>query len=532
MAHAPQAQLTQPHAHSASVRLAELVATLSLATDLGMSQPMEHGLRTCLLAVRLGQALRLRAAELRELYCVVLLRRVGCTGDSHELQLLFGDDLAPHARVFTLDFGRPVELIADMLRHAGAGTGPWSRLRTVAGALLAGPEVPRRMFQASCDVARRLAEQMGFAANVAAALDQTFERWDGRGFPRGIRGERLALSARIARVAEDAEVFHRAGGRDAAVALCRARAGASFDPQIAQHFCENAAALLAGLEAAPAWDAVLAAEPAPHEEVRNERLDAVLQALAFFADLKAPHMTGHSPRVAALAAAAAENWRLPAADITLVHRAALLHDLGRVGISASVWEKPAPLSRGEWEQVRLYPYYSERILARSQALAPLARLAGLNQERLDASGYPHGAAAAALPKTARLLSVADVYCALTEARPQRAALTAETAAGVLRDEVRAGRFDGAAVDAVLQAAGHRVRRRREWPAGLSAREVEVLRLIARGASNRATAQTLGISTATVAHHVQHIYTKIGVSTRAGATLFAMQHALCDATPET
>ncbi|HEU0201388.1 MAG TPA: HD domain-containing phosphohydrolase [Burkholderiaceae bacterium] len=522
----------QPHARSASVRLAELVATLSLATDLGMGQPMEHGLRTCLLAVCLGQSLRLSTDELRELYYVVLLRRVGCTGDSHELQRLFGDDLAPHARVFTLDFGRPVELIGDMLRYAGAGAGPWTRLRTVAGALLAGPKVPRRLFQASCDVARRLAEQMGFAANVAGALDQTFERWDGRGFPRGVRGERLALSARIAQVAEDAEVFHRLGGRDAAVALCRARAGASFDPRLAQHFCAHATALFDELEAAPAWDAVLAGEPAPHGEVRDERLDAVLHALAFFADLKAPHRAGHSPRVAALAAAAAENWRLPAGDITLVRRAALLHDLGRVGISAGVWQKPAPLSRGEWEQVRLYPYYSERILLRSGVLAPLGRLAGLNQERLDASGYPHGVAAAALPKTARLLSTADVYCALTEARPQRAALAAETAARVLREEVRAGRLDGAAVDAVLHAAGHRVRRRREWPAGLSAREVEVLRLIARGASNRVAAQTLGISAATVAHHVQHIYTKVGVSTRAGATLFAMQHALCDDPAET
>jgi DNA-binding CsgD family transcriptional regulator len=198
-----------------------------------------------------------------------------------------------------------------------------------------------------------------------------------------------------------------------------------------------------------------------------------------------------------------------------------------VGVSSGIWEKLGPLSYGEWEQVRLHPYYTERVLARSIALASLARLAGLHHERLDGSGYHRGAVGGMLAKPARLLAVADSYHAMTEPRPHRPPLTTDAAAYELRQQVRAGLLDGEAVDAVLQAAGHRVRRKREWPAGLTAREVEVLRLIVRGLSNRDIAQSLVISEPTVAHHVQHIYTKIGVSTRAAATLFAMQHALIE-----
>jgi DNA-binding CsgD family transcriptional regulator len=192
-----------------------------------------------------------------------------------------------------------------------------------------------------------------------------------------------------------------------------------------------------------------------------------------------------------------------------------------------IWDKPGPLSDGEWERVRLHPYYTERVLARPQGLARLGALAGLHHERLDGSGYHRGAPAGALPPAARILAAADAYHAMTEPRPHRPPWAPDAAAEELRRLVRAGRLDGAAANAVLQAAGHRVRRRRAWPAGLSAREVEVLRLVARGRSNRDIARLLVVSEPTVAHHVQHIYAKIGATSRAGATLYAMQHALLD-----
>ena len=209
-----------------------------------------------------------------------------------------------------------------------------------------------------------------------------------------------------------------------------------------------------------------------------------------------------------------------------MRRAACVHDLGRVGVSAAIWDKAGPLRSGEWEQVRLHPYYTERVLARSRILSPLGALAALHHERLDGSGYHGGLPATMLPLTARILAAADAYHAMTEPRSHRPALTPEAAAEEARREVRAGRLDGEAVSAVLAVAGHRVRpASREWAAGLSEREVEVLRLVARGHSNRQTAQSLVIAEKTVGHHIQHIYAKIGVSTRAAATLFAMQHDL-------
>jgi HD-GYP domain-containing protein (c-di-GMP phosphodiesterase class II) len=513
--------------HSSSFRLAELAATFSLATDLGMGQPMEHALRTCLLAVRFGEALGLPGEALREVYYVALLRRIGCTSDSYELQLIFGDDLLPHSRVFTLDFGRPIELVEDMLRHAGAGREPWERIRTVASALLAGPEIPRSLFRASCEVSQQFAHQLGFTGTLADAFAQTFERWDGRGFPSGRKGEELALPVRLVQIAEDAEVFQRLSGVEGAITTCRKRAGGSYDPRLVNEFCRMAATLFHALEAEPAWEAVLRCEPNPLRNMSEEQFNDALQVMAFFADLKSPYTTGHSIGVASLVSAAARQCKLPEEDVTLVRRAALVHDLGQVGISSGIWEKTGPLSYAEWEQVRLHPYYTERVLSRSQAFGRLARPAGMHHERLDGSGYHRGASANSLTKLERLLAVAESYQAMTEARPHRAPLTVETAISELRQQVRSGLLDGEAVDAVLMASGIRVRRKREWPAGLSAREVEVLRLLAQGHSNRAIAQELVISEPTVAHHVQHIYNKIGVSTRAAATLFAMQYALIE-----
>jgi HD-GYP domain-containing protein (c-di-GMP phosphodiesterase class II) len=509
------------------LRLAELIAALSLATDLGMGQPMEHALRTCLLSIRLGKELGVSEQVLAEVYYVALLRRIGCTSDSHELGALFGDDLAAHTRVFILDFARPVEVLEDMLRYAGAGTPLWRRIRLLARALAAGPDVPRTLFRASCEVAQRFAEQLGFSAAIGQALGQTFERWDGRGLPNNSTGEEIRLSARIVHVAEDAEVFHRMAGVDSAIAVIRKRSGSRHDPSVAEHFVREAHRLLDALDAGSAWEAVLAEEPGAWRLVSEEQLDVVLRAMAAFADLKSPYLTGHSLGVSALAATAAEQSKLPTADVVDVRRAALVHDLGRVGVPSGIWEKAGPLTESEWERVRLHAYYTERVLARPKALHRLGALAGLHHERLDGSGYHRAVPSIMLPMPARILAAADAYHAMTEARPHRVALAPEVAATELQRRAGAGQLDGDAVVAVLNAAGHVERRRVTRPTTLSPREVEVVRLVARGLSKREIADRLVISPSTVDHHIRHIYTKIGVSTRAGATLFAMQHGLLD-----
>lgn len=508
-------------------RLAEMVAALSLATDIGMGQPMGHSLRACLLAMRLGESLGLTHDQRRDVYYLALLRRIGCTGDSHELAAWFGDDVGAHSRTFFLDFGKPLEVMGDMLRHAGADGPPWRRVQAIASALSSGRKGVEDLFRASCEVARRLAERLGMPPSIRDSLGLAFERWDGRGSPSGARHEDVPVAVRVVQLAEDMEVYYRLGGETSAVQAAQRWSGSAYDPQVAGRFRQDALRLLEALDTLSPWDDVLAAEPGAPLRLSEQEFDGALLVMADFADLKSPCFTGHSRAVADLAAEAARQCRLPDADTASIWRAGLVHDLGRVGIKNSIWEKPGPLSDGEWEQARLHPYYTERALARSPALSRLGALAAMHHEHLDGSGYPRGLPAAMLPVAARVLAAADRYRTRLEHRPHRPARTPEQAAQELRAEVRAGRLDGDAVAAVLAAAGHQPRRRRDWPAGLSTREIEVLRLVARGYSRRQIARLLSISEHTADHHIRHIYDKTGVSTRAGATVFAMEHGLVD-----
>jgi HD-GYP domain-containing protein (c-di-GMP phosphodiesterase class II) len=257
----------------------------------------------------------------------------------------------------------------------------------------------------------------------------------------------------------------------------------------------------------------------------GERLDAALAAIASFIDLKSPYFLGHAAGVADLAADAARLLDFDDAETHTLRRASLVHGFGRLGVSNAILDKRGSLGAGEWERIRFQPYVTERMLGQSLTLAPLAAIAVQPRERLDGSGYPRGLSGAAISRQARVLAAADCYQAMREPRPHRAALTADDAAAAIREDVRAGRLDADAVDAVLRAAGHRVPRRRQGPAGLTAREVEVLRMLARGLSNKEIARQLVITPKTVSNHVEHIYSKIGASTRASAALFAMRSGL-------
>lgn len=510
------------------IRLAEIVAALSLATDLGMGQPLEFALCSCVLAVRLGEALGVSNEALREIYYQALLRYIGCNVDTHLLAALVGDEMAFRADFAKVDNGKPMEVVGLLMRavrQANAGAAPFEMLRAMTHGLLTMREVPAS-FAGHCEVAQRLAERLEFSPNIIYGLGQLYERWDGKGLPRGIKGEAIAPAVLVVTLAQDALIFQRLSGVEAAVAVARERKGSAYAPPLVECFCRHAPSLFSGLDADLTWDTVLALEPARQDNLSETQFDTACRAMADFVDLKSTYTLGHSSGVAALAAAAGQHGGLPAADVVALRWAGLLHDLGRTGVSTAIWDKPGRLSEREWEQVRMHPYYTERILARPAALARLGALASLHHERLDGSGYHRGLPAAMLPPAARILAAADVYQALTEPRPHRPAFNAEAAADEIKREVRAGRLDGEAVNCVLAAAGHRVRSARpEQVGGLSEREIEVLRLLARGQSNKQIAATLVISPKTAGHHIQHIYTKIGVSTRAGATLYALEHNL-------
>ncbi len=367
---------------------------------------------------------------------------------------------------------------------------------------------------------------LGLEPRIQQALGQMHERWDGRGEPARLRGEAKALPARIAHLAGDVDVFHSLGGVAMAIAVVRQRAGKVYDPRIALRFVQEAPRLLADSETEPIWERVLAVEPAPQRWLDGTQLESVTRAMAHFADVKSPYTLGHSTGVAALAEAAARRVGFAETEVATVRRAACLHDLGRIGVPVGIWDKPGALTRAEWERVRMHPYLTERVLARSSALGAVGSLAALHHERLDGSGYHRGVSGSSIPAGARILAAADFFHTKIEARPHRPSLSPEAAADEVRGQVQAGRLDHDAANAVLGAAGEtELPRRRESPSGLSEREIEVLRLAARGCSVREMAQLLYLSPKTVDHHVQHIYDKIGVSTRAAATLFALRHDL-------
>jgi HD-GYP domain-containing protein (c-di-GMP phosphodiesterase class II) len=514
-----------PVAKEQPVRAAEVVGAMSLATDLGTGQPLEHALRSAVLAVRLGELAGASAQELVDTYYVALLHASGCTSNGHEATQLFGDDIAHRAAFFLIDTTNPAEVLAFYRAHVGVGRSPDARASLIDDAIANAGARSRASFATMCEVAQRFAGWLDLGASVEAALEYVFARWDGNGFPDA-RGDEIPLPMRLLHVGRDVSLFLSAGGPGEARDVVERRAGAAYEPRLAEIALRDFDDLLAELDDTRMWEQALAAEPFPKISIAGERVDSAFRAIAALTGLKSPWLREHSTGVAELAEAAAWRIRLPADSVTALRRAALAHDLGRIGVSNAIWEKPGPLGFGEWERVRLHPHFTERAFAQSPALAPIGMVAGSHHERLDGSGYHRGTRGAAHDQSARILAAADSYTAMREARPYRPALGEAAAEAALLGEADEGRLDREAVDAVLAAAGHAVRPRpRELPAGLTERELEVLLVLVRGESNPEIAAQLGISAKTVGHHVQHVYEKAGVRSRAAATLWAYENDL-------
>ncbi len=497
------------------LRLSELLASLSLATDLATGQPLGHGLSTTLIAVKIAEDMGLGPEEVRSVYQVSLLRFLGCTSDASETAwMVGGDEISFNAGMAPLVSGGPAEALRALLRTVGPGETPSRRARLLARTM--SDPGGARSLRAHCEVAAMLGRRLGVSHGVIDALSHAYERWDGKGFPEGLEGEAVPLEVRIATVADDAALFRRSGN-DAST-IFSARRGRAYDPAVVDAYHRI------GPIAAETWEEVMESEPEPHTLVAD--LGLFLTAMADFVDLKSPWMRGHSRRVADITRTAALDFGLGDRQADALHAAGLMHDLGRVGVENGIWDKTGPLTVGEREKVMMHPYLTQRILSRCEALAPLGDLASTHHERLDGSGYHRQSSGDDLTLPSRILATADVLVALTSARPHRAALTLHEAGEVLKQEVEAGRLDPEAVSGVMTAAGGDMPPpERHNPADLTDREIEVLRLLAAGHTNRQVGEELYISPKTVGRHIENIYAKIGVSSRAAAAVFAMEHRL-------
>lgn len=501
------------------VRLGELCAGASLFTDLGTGQPVEHGLRTCVISMRLAEVLNLDGETQRETFFVSLLRFLGCTADSYQVADLFdGDELGFFSGMAPMTMGSPVEELSGSVRVGSRLAGVTGGLRAVLGAV-ADRGVKDRLLDAHCEVASRLAHDMGLASNVSAALDKAYARWDGRGVPRGVSGKAVPISIRLSVVARDLELWGREYGSASAAETLRSRREQAYDPTVVD------AALDVGIDALrrcddDLWELVCDLEPAPRAELDDPAsIRRALQALGDFADLKAPEFTGHSRRVERIVAQAAEVAGLTGTEFETLACAGCVHDVGVVAVPVRVWQtlRPGP---GDTEQRRLHPMWTTRLLGRVADLSGVADVAGRHHERADGSGYPAGLSGE-MGRSAGLLACAELYDeALSRTRD------ADQVAKEMRRLEGEGSLSKKDVSAVLAAVGAAsplvdVER----PGRLTEREVDVLRLLATGHTNRQIAGQLGISPKTVGSHVEHIYAKAGVRTRAAATLYAVQNNL-------
>jgi HD-GYP domain-containing protein (c-di-GMP phosphodiesterase class II) len=512
-----------------SVRRADFLMALAYATDLATGHSRDFALRSCVLAMRFAEVARLDELTSRAVYHQALLRFIGCNADTHLLAAAWGDEITLRRELHHIDMGNRaefVEIFVGAITRKFAGASPEELAEAVKRGLAEGPQVNIPILSGHCEVAQRIAERIGLPEEIRENLGQIYERWDGKGLPRGLSGNAVKFPVRLVTLAQDAIALTDHHGFETMKAMIAKRAGGGYEPELVDLFLTHAEKLLAGLDGPVDRETILALEPAPHSMLDEEACDEAYLAIADMIDMRMPFTFGHSRAVASLAHAAGKHLGLPASDIRDVRRAAYTHDIGELAVPVSTWMRAGPLTERETDAARLHPYHGERALASlggdGKAVASLVQR---HHERLDGSGYHRNSRGPDLSPAARVLAAAEAFQTAREARPHRPAMSDVAAAAKLRNAVREGRLCPDAVEAVLTCAGQPARRSAERLAGLTPREIEVLRLIAAGDTAKEAARKLDISPKTADNHIQSLYSKIGVTTRAGAALYALERGL-------
>ncbi|MEO8668222.1 MAG: HD domain-containing phosphohydrolase [Bauldia sp.] len=513
-----------------AVRRADFLMALAYATDLATGQSRDFALRGCVLAMRLADLAGLGIEERRNVYHQALLRYVGCNADTHLLAAAFGDEIALRQDLAYTDLGNHHQLVDVFVRafnRVFADAPPEQLAGLVEHGLSHALHTSVPILAGHCEVAKRIGARLGLSDELCENLGQIYERWDGHGLPHHLKGDDVKRAVRLVALAQDAIVLLALRGPEAMAKTIAERRDGAYEAALADLFLAHAGTLVEGIDPEIDREAIPALEPQPHAVLDETGCEEAFLAIADMIDMRMPSTLGHSRAVAGLAEAAAKRMSLPAVDVRNIRWAAYIHDLGELSVPVSTWQRTGPLTPREADAARLHPYHGERALAAlGDAGTGLAALVGYHHERLDGSGYHRGARGAALSPAARLLAAAEAFQTAREARPYRPAASDAATATKLRAAVREGGLDADAVEAVLAAAGQPSRNASPSRlAGLTPREIEVLRLIASGLTAKEAARQLEISPKTADNHIQNLYAKIGVTTRAGAALYALEHGL-------
>jgi len=435
------------------LKLAELISALSHALDITEGQPEGHCVRCCWIGMHIGRHLGLDDDALWDLYYTLLLKDLGCSSNAARIcELYLTDDLAFKRDFKTVGDSLP-QVLNFVLRHTGLKAGLAERFRSVLTIMREGSEIAHELIATRCQRGAEIARLLRFPERVAAGIYSLDEHFNGQGKPAGLAGEAIPLFARIALLAQVIDVFHTAGGPQAALDEIRLRSGRWFDPVLVDAFDEvaNGDAFWATLAAPEIVDALLALEPAAHVvALDDDYLDDIAAAFGQVVDSKSPYTSGHSARVALYADMIAEALAVSPERRRWLKRGALLHDVGKLGVSNSVLDKPGKLDDDEWAAVQAHAMYTETILARIGAFAELARVAAAHHERLDGRGYPRGLTADDIALETRIITTADIFDAITAERPYRGAVPIPKTLEMMAENVGTA-IDPACFDALKQA---------------------------------------------------------------------------------
>ena len=460
---------------SQNIRFSEIMAALSVALDITQGHPEGHCMRTALIGMRLAEELQLPAADRSALFYALLLKDLGCSSNAAKIAYLFGaDDHLVKRSARLIDWTKPGQMMAHRWKHCAPGGTAFEKLHKIAAIARLGKEA-KKIAEIRCQRGADIARLLQLPEATAKAIHDLDEHWDGRGNPCGIRGDEISLLGRICCLAQTVEVFYSAYGLETALDVADQRCGKWFDPQVVlalfaterdfgfwQRLAEGN--LISALKDCEPEDAMLMADEAC--------LDRVAEAFAKVVDAKSPWTYQHSTRVAEITVGVARQFGCSEQLVRDMRRAALLHDIGKLGISNLILDKPGKPTEAEFAQIRRHPEFTQRILEQVSAFGTLAEVCGGHHERLDGKGYHRGLAGEQIPFETRVLTIADVCEAMSARRPYREAMSWDQILEVLHRDA------GQGVDADCLAAVERWHDRAVLPSRVETQLEQVERLIA------------------------------------------------------